>query len=109
LIIDLASTKIGVGTSVSVGAVRAESGGGVEMAGFDEVREQYHRSVEAIIKGDPEPQKPLRPIVTGVRAGLVAATNSCPHAGSWSIHTPRAAPRLHREAATRPTPIRTIR
>ena len=31
----------------------------MEMAGFDEVREQYHRSVEAIIRGDPEPQKPL--------------------------------------------------
>jgi ketosteroid isomerase-like protein len=29
------------------------------MAGLDELREQYRRSVEAIIKGDPESQKPL--------------------------------------------------
>ena len=29
------------------------------MTGFDELREQYHRSVEAVINGDPEPQKPL--------------------------------------------------
>jgi hypothetical protein len=30
-----------------------------DMSDLDEVREQYRRSVEAFIKGDPEPQKPL--------------------------------------------------
>jgi ketosteroid isomerase-like protein len=29
------------------------------MSGLDELRDRYHRSVEALIKGDPEPQRML--------------------------------------------------
>ena len=41
--------------SLSMIIVQTESGGGGEMAGFDELREQYHRGLEAFIQGDPEP------------------------------------------------------
>jgi ketosteroid isomerase-like protein len=53
--IELASATLGAGTPWPVVALREESGGGGEMADFDEVREQYHRALETYILGDPGP------------------------------------------------------
>jgi ketosteroid isomerase-like protein len=55
LTIELASATISAGTSLSIVALHEESGGSGGVAGFDEVREQYHRALEALILGDPEP------------------------------------------------------
>jgi len=52
---ELASATLGAGTRLPVVALHEESGGGGEMADFDEVREQYHRALETYILGDPGP------------------------------------------------------
>ena len=62
--IELASATLGAGTPLPVVALHEESGGGGEMADFDEVREQYHRALETYILGDPEPVRDCGPGVT---------------------------------------------